>query len=96
MISMKKYEEKCLFADQNCPLKEIEVQGSLCQACVAQGMATLTQMMKDLQERSLKVTKLNMIFNLLNNFHNEEEAKEWFDKISNLATEWKFPWEEEP
>jgi len=93
---MKQYEEKCLFAPEEveCPLTGVEVQGALCQACVAQGMFVLTEFMTDITERSLKLSKINMIFNLLNNFE-EEKAKEYFDRVSTLATEWKFPWETE-
>ena len=93
---MKDYGEKCLFAPEevDCPLKGIEIPGGLCQACIAQGMYVLTEFMTDMTERSLKLSKINMIFNLLTNF-DEEKAKEYFDQISRLATEWKFPWEDE-
>lgn len=95
-VIIMEYKNKCIFdTTLDCVLTGMEVQGNLCQACVAQRMFYFSELMGEIQERSLKVTKLNMIFSLLREFNKEEEAKTWFYKISKLATEWKFPWENE-
>jgi len=71
-----KYGKVCLFNKLwQCSFEGAEVDGNLCQACVAMAVAF--------------AQRLQLISHLMLTFQDEEKAKEAFEKILSCAREWK-------
>lgn len=76
------YQEKCLFnPNLNCPLhrslrsmETTEVSGTLCMAC--------TDMLV------IKGAKAHLITQLLITYHDEDKAKEAYDRIRECVRDW--------